>query len=65
MKKAREEPQPPFTIWLAPFKSPGLGQELLIPVRAEGRMKWANLEIYLRKGQVAGSPLTPTELARN
>ena len=64
-KKAREEPQPPFTIWLAPFKSPGLGQELLIPVRAEGRMKWANLEIYLRKAQVAGSPLTPTELARN
>jgi hypothetical protein len=65
MRKAREEPQPPFTIWLAPFKSPGLGQELLIPVRAEGRMKWANLEIYLRKGKVAGSPLTPTELARN
>lgn len=65
MKKARAEPQPPFTIWLAPFKSPGLGQVLLIPVRAEGRMKWANLEIYLRKARVAGSPLSPTELARN
>jgi len=65
MKKAKEEPQPPFTVWLAPFKSPETDKELLIPVRAEGRMKWANLEIYLRKGKVAGSPLTPTGLARN
>ena len=64
MKKAVREPQPPFTIWLAPFAATGSDRALLIPVRATGRLKWANLDIYLRKGKVTGQSLRPITLAR-
>ncbi len=64
MKKARKEPQPPFTIWMAPFAAPGRDDgALLIPVRATGRLKWANLDIYLRKGKATGAPLKAITLA--
>lgn len=66
MKKALAEPQPPFTIWMAPFAAPGRDDRpLLIPVRATGRMKWANLDIYLRKGKATGAPLKAAALAKN
>lgn len=64
MKKAAEEPQPPFTVWLAPFAARDGDRAFLIPVRATGRLKWANLDIYLRKGKVTGQPLKPTTLAK-
>ena len=64
-RRLKKDPIQPFTVWMAPVKSPMLGKSLLMPVRATGRMKWANLEIFIRKGSIAGSPLIPTELAQN
>ncbi len=63
-RRLKKTPIQPFTVWMAPVKSPMLGRSLLMPVRATGRMKWANLEIFIRKGSIAGSPLVPAALAQ-
>lgn len=64
-RRLEDDPIPPFTVWMAPIEASNGKGAYMLPVRATGRMKWANLEVFVRKGNISGNPLVPAPIAAN